>query len=98
MNIVWFVIQIILICAVLLSAWFVGGIISDGIDSKLMTFESEPKEGWDYWRSKYRAEAIKGWAIPAIIVTGVFGWLAVAVCKSLMRINTAINSLYKEDI
>jgi len=40
--------------------WFAVGFIEDGIDARMMAFQSEPLEGRDYWRWHYFKESMPG--------------------------------------
>ena len=45
-------------------------IISDGLDAKLMGFEAEPSQGWNYWRWYFIKRSLGG-------ILGSFGIIAV---------------------
>lgn len=81
------VIVIVVIVAVSL---FCFSIVSDGIDAKLMRFESEPAEGRDYWEQKYHTEALKGWAIPILLTAGTLFLLLGSCCKTISAVGATL--------
>jgi len=72
----WLLFQVGLMVQLLLISWFLYTVVRDGISDKLMTFESEPSQGWDYWRDQYRNAALRGWAVPMAIAAMAFVALA----------------------
>jgi hypothetical protein len=40
--------------------WFAVTLVFDGINASMMRFESEPPEGWEYWRRREFNEALPG--------------------------------------
>ena len=57
---------------VLAVACFVFGIVTDGIDSKLIALDSYDPEQAKIWEQRYRNEALRGWAIPGLVALAVF--------------------------
>ena len=51
---------------VLAVAWFIFGIVTDGIDAKLIALDSYGPEKTKVWEKQYTNEAIRGWAIPGL--------------------------------
>jgi hypothetical protein len=61
-------------------------IIDEGLMHKMTIFESEPKEGWDYWKWKAIKEALPSWIICGtawITVTGFILYLAYRNAKTV---------------
>jgi multidrug efflux pump subunit AcrB len=83
---IWFAVQIGLFVLVVMIAWFFYTIVRDGISAQMMTFESEPSQGWEYWRSMYRNEALRGWAAPMVFTALVLGTLVWGAGRTVMKI------------
>ena len=92
----WLLFLLVLFLLVAVMTWFLYTVVSDGISAKMMTFESEPVEGYDYWRSNYRNAALKGWAIPMVIAALVLGYLAWRVVTTAKRILSCISGKDQE--
>ncbi|MDA7519318.1 hypothetical protein N9972_01235 [bacterium] len=71
---------------------FCFSIVSEGIDAQLMTFESEPAQGWDYWVLKHQKEAIKSWTIPMLLAAGTLFLLLQLCWKTLRSIVAKVTS------
>ena len=67
-------------------------IVSEGIDAKLMTFESEPAQGWGYWERKHQIDALKGWAIPLLLAAGALFILLRSCYKTIRSIVAALTN------
>jgi hypothetical protein len=50
-------------------------VIDEGIMHEMTRFESEPKEGWDYWRWKAIREALPSWIVAGSIWLSAFGFV-----------------------
>jgi len=50
-------------------------VVDEGIMHEMTRFESEPKEGWDYWRGKVIREALPSWIVAGSIWLSVFGFV-----------------------
>ena len=62
-----------LAAALVIAAAVMIDVIDEGLMHNLTTFESEPKEGWDYWRWKAIKEAMPSWIICGGIWLSLFG-------------------------
>lgn len=68
------VILLLAIAASLVVIAFVAiDIIDEGLTHSMTIFESEPKEGWDYWRWKAIKEALPSWIIAGAIWSALMG-------------------------
>lgn len=85
---IWFVLQIGLFMLVVIFAWFFFTIVRDGISAQMMIFESDPYQGLDYWRSKYRNETLRGWAVPMVITAIALVALAWGTVKTAIKIRS----------
>jgi hypothetical protein len=59
------------------ATWFVVSVVKEGRRSFFWKFESEPAEGWDYWRQRQLHENMLGDIVFGLIVTALFiliGW------------------------
>jgi hypothetical protein len=76
-------------------AYFLFDIARDEFNSSLSSrFESEPREGWQYWKEKEIKENLLEWAIGGIIAFCVLGLLAWSIIRSARRIRSSLpNSL-----
>lgn len=50
-------------------------VIDEGIMHEMTRFESEPKEGWDYWRWKAIREALPSWIVVGGAWLSIFGFV-----------------------
>ena len=82
----WFVGLIGLLVMVMMIAWIFYTLARDGIDAQMLTFESEPSQGWHYWESTYRNEALRYNAVPIVITTFVIGTLVWEAGRTIIRI------------
>lgn len=64
-------------------------VVREGFSSSLGSmFESEPREGWDYWRSKKIKEILPEWILSgsiAVLILGTVLWTMIRSVKRLMR-------------
>lgn len=81
-RVVGMMVVAILLVAVVIGGVFAFQIVSEGIDSKLIALDAIPQEEIDQWRVQYRNEALRGWAIPAII--------GIVFCTMLIRAMIAL--------
>lgn len=73
---------------VLLLAWLEFTLVSNGLDATLMGFESEPLQGYNYWRWFFIKRNLFGIAAPAgiiAILAGVVLWGWVAFVRDFAR-------------
>lgn len=53
---------------VLAVARFIFGIVTDGIDAKLIALDSYDPEKTKIWERQYTKQALRGWAVPGLIL------------------------------
>ena len=82
----WLVMQVCMLVLVFMISWFLYTIVRDGISAQMMTFESEPSQGWEYWHSKYRNEALRGWAVPILVAAIIIGTLVYGAIRTAIKI------------
>lgn len=58
--------------ALVLAAALAIEVIDEGLMHDMTIFESEPKEGWDYWRWKSIKEALPSWIVGGSIWLALF--------------------------
>ena len=61
--------------ALLLITWFCVAMFRDGLSAKMMTFESEPIEGWNYWRWFFIKRSMPGSLIGVGTIAALWVWL-----------------------
>lgn len=76
-----FCIFAVLLIVVLAVSWFVFGIVTDGIDARLIVLDSCDAERTKIWKAHYTNEALRGWAIPGLGALGVI----FIFCRGLVR-------------
>ena len=67
---------------VLAVAWFIFGIVTDGIDAKLIALDSYDPEKTKVWERQYTKEALRGWAIPGLVLLSVISILCAGMVRS----------------
>jgi hypothetical protein len=85
------IVKVLFLLFVLAVAWVLYDIAKEGYSSWFMArFESEPKEGWDYWHSKRIKELLPEWlgvgAVALIIVSGII-W---SIFRSFRRLTRSL--------
>ncbi len=80
------------LCAV---AYVLYDVAREGFSSSLGSmFESEPKEGWDYWRNKKLKEILPEWILCGSIALLILGGLLWSMFRSVKRLAVSLpNSL-----
>ncbi|TLD70281.1 hypothetical protein FEM03_13935 [Phragmitibacter flavus] len=70
------------------ATWFVHDVVQDGKRAFFFTFESEPKEGWDYWYRKQFYNNLPSdiaFYLVVIILFTLLGWLWYRFGKDLSK-------------
>lgn len=69
-------------------SWFVYNLMSDGLAANMMRFESEPSQGWDYWRWYFIKHSLGGVFVAAAIILALAGlvmWGWISLVRDLTR-------------
>lgn len=90
-GVAWVPMLLLASVLLLVCTWFVVEMVRDGISARMMTFESEPQEGWDYWRWYY----IKRTLFDNLTTWGVFAALWAFLCWGWIRLLKRLFGLWK---
>jgi len=77
----------ILFLCLIAVAYVLFDIAREGFNSSLGSmFESEPSEGWQYWKDQKIKENLSEWVIGGVVSFAVLGTLAWSMFRSIQRI------------
>ncbi len=90
-NLRWEVVLIffkgLLLVFVLVAIWLIYEVTREGYSAWFIArFESEPKEGWDYWHAKRIRELLPSWLVAggiALMIVSALLWTLFRSCKRL---------------
>jgi hypothetical protein len=95
MEMILLLLKSILFLFLIAVAYILFDIAREGFNSSLGSmFESEPIEGWQYWKGKEIKESLPEWIIAGFVAFAVLGTLAWSMIRSIQRIRLSVpNSL-----
>ena len=79
--------KVVLFLFLVAVAYVLYDVAREGFSSSLGSmFESEPKEGWDYWRNKKIKENLPEWILCGFLAFLILGGLFWSMMRSLRRL------------